>query len=162
MVKNFDARGRLILVALSALAGCGISTYTTLLRQPPHAVAPRNPEAVEIFAAGPPTRPHVDLAFLEADEDTGTGAEGSGPIIAKLRARAGQLGCDALVLGAPFSRIDSFTTTLSGVATDRRGLAATCIVYTSAAEASGAAAPPSVGPLSAAPPALSFSDSNRR
>lgn len=145
----------MLAAASLALAACTTTnTYFTPLRAAPHPLLPRSPESVEIFAAAPPTRPHVDLALIEAAEDGGVGG-GSGRLIAKLRLQAATLGCDALVLGTPSSRIDTLTASLTGVIVDRNALSATCIVYASEAELSLAAQPPTTGPLSAAAAAVS-------
>lgn len=50
-------------------------------------------------------------------------------LLAKLREKAGELGCDALVLTDTFSRIDSLNTVLTGNTYDRKGISSTCIVY---------------------------------
>jgi hypothetical protein len=138
-------------LALITLGGCSTEAlYVTPLRQSPRPLVARSPERVEIFASGPPRRPYIDLALLEAAEDAGKGA-GSGRLIFQLRARAAQQGCDALVLAAPSPRIDAATANLTGVVLDRNALSATCIVYVSEAELALAPRPPSFGPLSKAP-----------
>src|SRR5882724_2809236 len=65
-----------------AFAGCATSVSSTLLRESPHPLAPRSPQSVEIFASGPPARPHVDLAVLQADNDSGSGGNDTGSLIA--------------------------------------------------------------------------------
>jgi hypothetical protein len=137
-MKSRGGLGILVLLGMALNAGCGISTSATFLRAPPRAMAPRSPDSVEVFGAGPPSRPHVDLALIEAEQQS-TNTPGDTPeLIAKLRQKAGELGCDGLVLASIFSRVDTMTTIVTGNTHDQKGISGTCIVYTEAAVAQGA------------------------
>ena len=123
-----------IWVATLGLVGCGTFVTATTLddRVPwPSATAERD---VQIFASGPPSRPHSDIAILEARQTHGLNDQGVDVMIQRLRAQAAEIGCDAVVLGG-FSeyrgaRSDSALAILDESATLQR---ATCIVYTDAA-----------------------------
>jgi hypothetical protein len=119
------------LISISALTmACGVTTTTTYLRLPPPRAAPRPAQSVEILSSGPPKRPHLDVALIEAvEESSGTGAT-TAEIIGKMREEAGRMGCDALILGSAFSKIDSLTTVLTGDAYDVSGWHGTCVFYT--------------------------------
>lgn len=129
--------GLLVLAGVTSW-GCGISTTATFLREPPGPITPRPAESVEIYSAGRPTQPHVDLAFIESEQLSTYTAGDTPEIIADMREQAGRLGCDALVLGSTFFRVDDVNTLFSGDTRDRKGLSGTCIVYTRGAKLEGA------------------------
>lgn len=81
-----------------------------------------------LFSSGPPQgRSYVDVAYLEAEQESGYSLDNTPELIAHLRARAAQMGCDGLVLGG--------TTHATGVAIDlqtamdKKGIVGTCIVF---------------------------------
>jgi len=74
---------------LTLLAGCS-STYVTPLRRPPHALASRSPDDVEVFTAKPPDRPFTEVAIVGAEYGLG-----------ELTKKAALVGCDAIFLLAP-------------------------------------------------------------
>src|SRR5579863_7942781 len=83
------------LVALLTLsfAGCiGMFPQDVVnpLNAPPHPMTARTPDSVEVFTAGPPTRPRVDVAVLVNNITTDP--------LGDLRRRAAALGCDGLVI----------------------------------------------------------------
>jgi hypothetical protein len=106
-----------------ALAGCrGTRTQMTALNPAPRPLAPRLAADVEVFSSAPPTRPYVDVALLEAEQAKPSRAA-TAALIAALRKRAAQHGCDAIVvLGLTSRDTEAFT---------RKGVYATCVVYTS-------------------------------
>jgi hypothetical protein len=125
-----------LLLAFLTVTGCvNPDTITTdMMNQPPHALFARTAESVEVFTAGVPARPRVDVAVLHVDAPSGR----VDPTIL-LRLRAADMGCDGLVL----AHLDT-------------GLAGTCIVYTDTAAAPAAAAPapaPATPATAPAPPA---------
>jgi len=115
-------------LALLIAAGCGTSISSTVINPSPRPLTPRRPESVQIFSSGPPPRPHVDVAYLEAEQQTDLSLDGTADFIAKLRRHAAALGCDGVVIGgntnhATGSIIDYH------VPVSLRGMTATCIVY---------------------------------
>jgi hypothetical protein len=82
----------LTVVPMALLAGCTDASRVTPLRSPPHALASRPREAVEVFTVKPPDRPFTELAIISSID----GLDG-------VSERAGQLGCDAVFLLAPGS-----------------------------------------------------------
>jgi hypothetical protein len=116
-------------LAALILSGCG--TSVTMTRLQAHDVSTKlPPSSVEVFASGPPSAPHHDVALLEVEQTHGFNEQGTHLMIRKLQERASQAGCDGIVLGGftdhdgqPYATVwrllDPGSTTLS----------ATCIVY---------------------------------
>jgi hypothetical protein len=104
---------------LAVAASCGTSIRATPINPEPHPLPPRSPESVEVFASGPPARPHVDVSFLEAAMESVYSPDQIPQFIAKLRAEAAEMGCDGIVIGSATNQ-----------AININGLVATCIAYT--------------------------------
>lgn len=87
-------------ILLLPLACCGTYVTFTRINPAPRTMVPRSPESVDLFASGPPTRPHVDVAILEVEQTRSLNEQGTNLMVDALRAKAGQMGCDAIVLGS--------------------------------------------------------------
>jgi hypothetical protein len=86
-----------ILSSAMLLGGCQPATiYYTALLSPPHAMAPHRAEDVEVFVVTPPAAPHVNVGLLEIT--TGDDLRTAKQMVARLRAEAAALGCDALLI----------------------------------------------------------------
>jgi hypothetical protein len=133
------------------LVGCGAWTSQTFVNPAPHPMAARPPASVEVFTAGAPTRPHVDVAMLEVRQQTGWSLADTGDMIARLRDDAAAMGCDGLVITGSNNHVeDRGSTTL-------HGFFGTCIAYSDlspaaalAPAASGTPGSPSSTPETAA------------
>ncbi len=79
--------------ALLGIAGCRPNVDVVMLASPRPAMAPRPASEVELITTGRPTRTFVEVAVIRAQGGRAQDHYGV------LRARAGELGCDALVLG---------------------------------------------------------------
>ena len=113
--------------ALLVLVGCGTTVSSTPVNAPPHAMRARPASTVEVFSSGAPHDRHfVDVAYLEAAQDTSDSPDGAPEWIAALRDRGAKMGCDGIVLGAPTSDPNGRGLIVKG---PRRGIVATCIVY---------------------------------
>ena len=112
-------------------AGCGTTISTTAINPAPRAARARPAHTVQIFSSGPPSQPYVDVAYLEAEQDTGFSFDDTPEFFQRLRERAGQLGCDGVVVGHITHRADALTSAATDVHTSRKGMTATCIMYTS-------------------------------
>jgi hypothetical protein len=99
---------RTAFLLLLAAAGCGHSVTYTALNAPPRPLTPRAPSAVELYMTAQPTRPNVEVGYFEIEQQSPTSG-GTPAMIAKLRERAGRVGCDALVLTASTDRIQSYS-----------------------------------------------------
>ncbi len=125
---------RLVALILTlGAAACGSSVKTIAINPAPHAMTPRPPETVEMFTSGPPQRPYVDVALMEAEEESSFSTHKTPEMLTALRERGAQMGCDAIVFGGMSSRdpnLGDTETWLNDDAKGRKGIYATCIVYT--------------------------------
>ena len=104
------------------VSACIQSSISELPLNPaPRPLARRTADQVEVYSAGRPERPFVDHVYLEG----AAGADGPMAVVARLRERAGALGCDAIVLGSPRDQIVGQGKWVSGEPT----YGASCIVY---------------------------------
>ena len=120
-------------LAFLLAVGCGTSIHATTINPSPHPMTPRPPATVEMFTSGAPPRPHVDVAFLEAEESSGLSLDRTPQMLDKLRARGADMGCDAIVIGGMSSRDPGVGDAESWLVENpkgRKGIYATCIVYT--------------------------------
>jgi hypothetical protein len=118
---------------LSLAAACGTAVHTTTLNPAPRPMYRRPAASVELYTSGAPARPHVDVALIEAEEQSSLSTSDTGEILQALRARGGEMGCDAVVVGGASSRdpgVRDAETWLSDDAKGRKGYYGTCIVYT--------------------------------
>ena len=117
----------LITVALLT-GGCGTAiTFTPLDTS---AAGPGRPaRSVDVFLTDPPARPHRDVGLLEAEQESDLSLDDTREMLAKLRERAGQHGCDAIFVKGVGSNAGAglgFTDHASSTKT----ITATCISYT--------------------------------
>jgi len=129
---------KLSLASLLLAVGCGTSIHSTAINPAPRPMAPRSPASVELFTSGAPQRPHVDVAFLEAEESSSFSTHRTPEMLNKLREKGAQMGCDAVVIGGVSSRDPGITDAESWLVDNpkgRKGVFATCIVYTGPAVA---------------------------
>ncbi|HEY4179524.1 MAG TPA: hypothetical protein VGM90_21940 [Kofleriaceae bacterium] len=108
--------------------GCGTMIQATAINPTPHPLHARPPESVLLFSSGPPQgRRYTDVAYLEAEQESGYSVDNTPQFITKLRERAAVMGCDGLVLGG------TTNATTVGIdlktAMNQKGLVATCIVF---------------------------------
>jgi hypothetical protein len=110
--------------------GCGTVVQATPINPAPRPLVPRAAHSVQIFLNSPPPEPHVDIALLEVRQDEGFNRMGTDYMIQRLREKAGELGCDAVLIktrgeragveiDSPFDLADP----------DPQSLLASCIVY---------------------------------
>jgi hypothetical protein len=120
-------------IALVLAAGCGTSIRSTPINQPPHPMMARDPASVELFTSGAPPRPHVDVTFIEAEESSSLSTHETPDMLRELRDKGAQLGCDGVVIGGVSSRdpgVNDAEAWLVDHPKGRKGIFATCIVYT--------------------------------
>src|SRR5262249_37789803 len=107
---------RPVLYGLVLITACYTETRFTRLNPAPHALQRHVAGDVAVMSAGPPARPHVDVAIFSADRNMDSLEEA----IAKVRGEAAEVGCDAIAL----SELESKSSAPPSRFT------ATCIVYT--------------------------------
>jgi hypothetical protein len=91
---------RLVALGLtaSALAGCGTRVDYTPTNTPPSATAARHAQDVDVYASGGPSVPYVEIGFLDAQQESSVSVDDRSDVFEELRERAGELGCDAIVI----------------------------------------------------------------
>jgi hypothetical protein len=115
--------------SLLLLAACGSTIHATEINPPPGPLAARPAATVEVFTSGPPARPHMDLAYFEAQQDSEFSTDDTRDFIVKMREAAARRGCDGLVIGAITHEVHGAIFD-ARQPTSQKGLTATCIVYT--------------------------------
>jgi hypothetical protein len=114
-----------IVLGVVLAAGCGTSIQATMINPAPHAMRSRPPETVEIYSSGPPQRPYIDVAYLEAEQQSAYSGDDTAQFIRHLRARGAAMGCDGVVLGGVTHAAEPST----DLHLSRKGLTATCVMY---------------------------------
>ena len=135
-----------IVLGLVLAAGCGTSIHATMINPAPHVMQSRPPETVDIYSSGPPQRPSVDVAYLEAEQRSAYSEDDTAQFIGHLRERAAAMGCDGVVLGGVTHAAEPNT----DLHLTRKGLTATCVMYLP--ETMAATPPPPAEPPPAATP----------
>jgi hypothetical protein len=85
----------------------------------------RDPADVHVFTSGRPGRNYHEVAMLEAQQESIYSFDGEGTVFAKLRRRAGEMGCDGLIVIGPNDAVEG----THRMTETRRGYRGTCIVY---------------------------------
>jgi hypothetical protein len=117
---------RFALVFATLLSACTPTAVNyNPLNPSPRALSPRSPASVEMFASGPPDRPHVDVGLITVEEGD-TGESSPQELLGILRQNAARQGCDALVVSPPSSKTDSDVLAYTH---SRRVYSGTCVVY---------------------------------
>ncbi len=111
---------RFMFAFIVVVAGCAMEVTTTPINTPPSAMTARTPTSVELFASGPPTRVHVDVAVIQAEPNMLSMDDSAANLIAALRARAASIGCDGLVI----TQIDR------AQGRERQSASGTCVAWT--------------------------------
>jgi hypothetical protein len=108
--------------------GCvGSNVETTTLNSPPRALAPRAPDSIEVYSSAPPTRPHVDVALLRANQGN-YGDVDTPAMVRSLALQAGKMGCDAIFISGAAQR-EGLSGDLHVLDPGSQGMLATCLAY---------------------------------
>jgi hypothetical protein len=110
------------LLGVLLASGCGERFVYTPLKRPSRPMMRHPAEAVELLVVTPPSRPHTDIGLIQAFP--GIGGETIPELIRGLRARAGVIGCDAILI----TSVDRQTTRYHS-----ESVQASCVVYDDAA-----------------------------
>jgi hypothetical protein len=127
---------------------CGTSIQYSPMNNPPHAMQPRPPEAVQVFMESRPKEDFVEVGLFEAQaRASGLAADDRAEVLAKMRERAGEMGCDGLIIAGSDDKVEGYVSHGEGSTTTYPGYRASCIVFTGAP---APAAPPPVAPAAPA------------
>ncbi len=121
-------RKGIVLVVAALLAGCGIRHQATALNPSPRPMTPKAAAEVHVFTSGRPAQPYHEVLLLQAEEESVYANHDESAVLAALRKRGGQLGCDAIMVLSPSGNIASTGGKYSNTRT-LRGFRATCVVY---------------------------------
>jgi hypothetical protein len=123
----------LAFIFLSLLSGCGIHFQSTALNPSPRAMKPKRAEDVQLFTSGRPSQPYHEVLLLQAEEESAYADHEESEVLNAMRKRAGELGCDALMV---LSSTGNVASTGGRYNTTRtlRGFRATCVVYANPAD----------------------------
>jgi hypothetical protein len=91
-------------VGVLVLGGCGTFVNAAALNAPPRPLTPRPADAVEVYSSSPPAKAHVDVAIIQADQINRMSEAELPEMIAKLREKAGEMGCDAIFISGASER----------------------------------------------------------
>jgi hypothetical protein len=131
---------RLVPLLVALACGCTPWVNTIPLNRVQRQMEPRSMSSVDVYSSGPPARPHLDVAFLEANwpDDSPFNTE---RMVNMLRGKAAEMGCDGVVIGSMNTRSADYQIPFDF---GDRTLHGTCIVYQDPPAAHAAAeAPPS-------------------
>lgn len=121
-------RSSVIALLLLGSFGCGTYVSSTPINGA-GSRPPRGARSVAIYSSGPPDRPYRELAVMQVEQDRGLNERGMNVMLDRLRDRAGQMGCDGVVLGGISERDGAAWHTLWPLDTGSTTLTATCIVF---------------------------------
>ena len=115
------------------VTACGTTIRATAINPSPRPMPSRPPETVELFTSGAPNdRHYVDVAYLEAEQDSPYSFDDTPEFLNQLRVRGAAMGCDGVVVGAPTNKV---TTDLGDKPANVKGVVATCIMFVDPADA---------------------------
>ncbi len=118
-----SVRSLAVVVALAS-AGCMNVAYVST-NQPPHAVRPRPAAEVAVFQTGIPSRPFIEVGYLDVQAQTNDPEF----LLDELRVEAGARGCDAIVFLGNTDATSARATVASAGTPKNKGYRAICVVY---------------------------------
>jgi hypothetical protein len=127
------------LLVAGASVGCGTSLSYIPTRDRPGPLYMRKPEQVEIFMTSKPDRPFVELGMIESQQHELSG-DSAQDVVEKMRAFAGEHGCDALVIFAGNDTVSDPGGDLPS--TSLKGYRGSCLVYVAGRPPAGSPPPP--------------------
>jgi hypothetical protein len=110
------------------LVGYGTDLGFTQTHSRPPGLDPRPASRVELLTGGPPQRPYTEFGVIEAHQESVLGGDDRNEMLMKLRAYAGFIGCDAVIVGNDLAPSGVWDPTAPRGAA-REGYRGTCIVY---------------------------------
>jgi hypothetical protein len=123
---------RFALPLLILAFGCG-TTVRFVETNPGSARRPsKNPAKVQVYSSQPPKAPYTEIGILHARQSSPYSLHQLPEVLRELRAKAGRVGCDAIIIGGTDNAAESEL--FSELVTTQDGYWATCIVLTPSQE----------------------------
>lgn len=120
-------------VAAALLAACGTTTRFVATNPSPRPLTPRPAAEVHVYTTGAPALAYVEVGILQARQSSDFSTHEMPEIIAELRAEAGKIGCDGVIInGTADTAHGSTVVTRDGVSSSHstlEGYWGACIVY---------------------------------
>jgi hypothetical protein len=135
------------LISLLFVAACGTTITAIPTNRPLRAMTPRDPMSVEMFTSGLPPRPYVEVAYLEAQQESDMSFDRAPTVMTKMREEAAKIGCDGLIIGGANDAVVGSTFRGNGSTTTLRGYRGTCVQWSDAPDAQAAVPAPPVLPV---------------
>ena len=127
------------LLLLAVATGCGTHVAFLPTNSPPHALAAKDPDSVQIFTTSRPDRSFVEVGIVESQQESMYSTASEQDVFRELRAEGARHGCDGLVLLGSMDRVGASVNQYGGAAKTLRGYRATCIVWSENAGPSNSA-----------------------
>jgi hypothetical protein len=133
--RPWHSRSWLACFAAAALCvtamACGTTTRFAPLNPTAHQLRPKPAAAVEVYSTGLPARPYTEVGLIQGMQESEYSFHDMPEIIAEMRAEAGRIGCDALILNGPNSRSTAGIGNLpgEGKSVALQGFWGTCVAY---------------------------------
>ena len=107
----------LLLLLFPLLTGCGTSLRVTELNSTDAYLPARSPQSVDVFTSGIPDRPYIELFLISARQQSEFSGDEVPEIIQKMREKAAEEGCDALIITGTNDEVEGdgfYVSTLQG------------------------------------------------
>ena len=114
---------------LPAVAACGTATTVAVTNPSPRPLVARPPAEVQVFSSTPPSRPFVEVAIIQARQESAYSVDEMPEIIAAMRDEAARVGCDAVLLHGASDKVVPVGDKWGSTATVE-GFWGACIVFT--------------------------------
>lgn len=132
-------RSPLLVAGAAALAAaCGTTTQFAPTSTPPHRLQRVPAHEVQVHVSEAPRAPYQVIGILQARQSSAYSLDRMPDVLLALRRRAGQIGCEGIIVHGPSNSTETDTLTYAladrGFVYTREGFWASCIVYTSVAK----------------------------
>jgi hypothetical protein len=124
-------------ILLATIAACGTTTRFTATNPSPHPLVPKPAAQVHVYTTGAPEVPYVEVGILQSRQSSSASLDDMPEIIGAMRAEAGKIGCDGVIINGAADKVESSSsmtsdrkgTTYSSNTSTLEGFWGACIVY---------------------------------
>ena len=89
---------RLLALLALTVAACGTTTRFVATNPSPRPLKPKAAHLVHVYTTGAPEADYVEVGILQTRQESGFSTDDMPALIRQMRARAGSIGCDALII----------------------------------------------------------------